>query len=262
MIQLQAHRGVGTEYPENTMPAIEAAVAQGYSVIELDVSVTKDLRFVLLHDRTLNRTARYPDGSSLEEPVEIGDISYDQAQEYDFGIWFSKDFQGAPIPLFDDVLTYAQSTGVKLKLDNKYQAFTPEQKQAFFQLLKPFEDTAQLTCKDLDAAGEAAAHFPRMHIHYDGPVSEEILKSLSAILPKERLTVWLPMKNKHTAWVKVPFADQSLAELVKGYARLGLWLLSDTSHLAEAEALGAEIAETNGQLKPIKNCSHSRPGQG
>ena len=32
----QAHRGVSTEYPENTMPAFEAAWTQGYQIIETD----------------------------------------------------------------------------------------------------------------------------------------------------------------------------------------------------------------------------------
>ena len=36
MTKLQAHRGVSYEYPENTMVAYEAAIKQGYGIIELD----------------------------------------------------------------------------------------------------------------------------------------------------------------------------------------------------------------------------------
>ena len=50
----QAHKGVSTEYPENTMPAFIAAVEQGYKIIELDVSVTKDGKFVLDELKQLN----------------------------------------------------------------------------------------------------------------------------------------------------------------------------------------------------------------
>ena len=70
----QAHRGVSTENPENTMPAFESAVRQGYEIIELDVSVTKDLKFVLLHDDTLNRTGRDENGDSIPEPIKIFDF--------------------------------------------------------------------------------------------------------------------------------------------------------------------------------------------
>ena len=88
----QAHKGVSTEYPENTMPAFIAAVEQGYKIIELDVAVTKDLKFVLLHDNTINRTARYENGDVIFDTVKISDITYSQALQYDFGIWFSKKF--------------------------------------------------------------------------------------------------------------------------------------------------------------------------
>ena len=36
MTKLQAHRGVSSDYPENTMIAFRAAVNEGYAIIELD----------------------------------------------------------------------------------------------------------------------------------------------------------------------------------------------------------------------------------
>ena len=60
----QAHRGVGTEYPENTMPAFRAAVEQGYALIELDPCFTLDGQCAILHDRTLNRTCRTASGAA------------------------------------------------------------------------------------------------------------------------------------------------------------------------------------------------------
>lgn len=246
----QAHKGVSTENPENTLPAFEAAIAQGYNTIELDVGVTKDLVFVTLHDDTINRTARQQTGEPLPAAVHIGAITYAQALQYDFGSWFSRKFTGTKIPLFADVLRLAQQNGVQLKIDNKYQYFTPEQKAAFFELLRPFETVACLTCSRMEELENAAAAFPQMHFHYDGPVTPEILQQLHALLPRERLTVWLPHKNPNTAWVTVAFASAEAAAAIKPYARLGVWILSDEAQLAEAAALGAEIVETNGQLKP------------
>ena len=108
----QAHKGVSTENPENTMPAFEASIEQGYNIIELDVGVTKDMRFVLIHDAYINRTARLPGGEVITEAVGIGDITYDEALQYDFGVWFAKKFKGTRIPLFEDVLELAQRSGV------------------------------------------------------------------------------------------------------------------------------------------------------
>ena len=96
--QLQAHRGVSTDCPENTMAAFRAAVEQGYDIIELDPKFTADNRCVILHDRTLNRTGRLPDGSQLSEPVAIASLTYEEARGYDVGLWFGEEFRGERCP--------------------------------------------------------------------------------------------------------------------------------------------------------------------
>ena len=247
----QAHKGVCTENPENTMPSFIAAVNQGYKTIELDVSVTSDLKFVLCHDSTINNTARLESGEKIPESIETSSITYEEALQYDFGIGFAKKFKGTKIPLLSDVFELARKYDIKIKIDNKYQRFTDEQKKAFFEFLKPYTDIACLTCFTVKEAQEANTFFPDMHIHYDGEVNEENLEKLSRFLPKDRLTVWLPLECSATWWVKVEYANERLSALVKKYARLGLWILSDKSELEKAELLGAEIVETNGQLKPI-----------
>ena len=102
---LQAHRGVCTECPENTMSAFKTAIAQGYEYIELDPSYTADGQIVVLHDKTVNRTARKSDGSAVsDEPSEISSISYSELQGYDFGVFYSEKFRGEGLPLLEDVL--------------------------------------------------------------------------------------------------------------------------------------------------------------
>ncbi|MBQ9973932.1 MAG: PHP domain-containing protein [Oscillospiraceae bacterium] len=247
----QAHRGVSSEYPENTIPAFQAAVAQGYSLIELDPSVTKDGRIVLLHDRTLNRTARHPDGSKLTGEVKLADLTYAEAAQYDYGLWMGETFRGTRLPLLEEVLAFARQHNIPLKLDGKYQYFTHEAKQALFDLLRPYSHLASLTCSRLEEVELAVRNFPDMHIHYDGPVTREVLEQLAKLLPRERLTVWLPHRNEGTAWVRnIPFADKATADMAKQYGRLGIWIIAKRWHLADALYLGADIIETNGALKP------------
>lgn len=50
-----AHRGIWRDAPENSLLAIERAIAQGYDVVEIDVRKSSDGVFVLLHDDTLSR---------------------------------------------------------------------------------------------------------------------------------------------------------------------------------------------------------------
>ncbi len=53
--ELVAHRGYAARYPENTLAALEAAVAAGARYVECDVQISSDEVPVLLHDRTLER---------------------------------------------------------------------------------------------------------------------------------------------------------------------------------------------------------------
>ena len=133
--------------------------------ILLQISVTKDLKFVTLHDKTINRTARYENGELISEPTEIKDITYSDLLNYDFGIWFSQDFAGTKIPLFEEVLMYAAKNDVKLKIDNKYQKFTKAETEKLFELLKPYENIACLTCSNVEELKRVKAIFPNMYFH-------------------------------------------------------------------------------------------------
>lgn len=232
------------------MPAVVAAIEQGYDVIEVDVDVTKDGKLVLLHDHFLNRTGRNRDGSEIAEKIAISDITYEEALQYDFGVFFAEAFQGTKIPLLKDVLEMVKEHGVELKIDNKYQRYTKEQRVALYQLLEPYEDVACLTCFDVAGVEEALEYLPNMRFHYDGLVTEETLEALAEKIPGDRLTIWLPYQNASTSWVKVPFVDQAFAQMTKQYGKLGIWLLSEETELADAKALGADIIETVGTLKP------------
>jgi glycerophosphoryl diester phosphodiesterase len=54
---LVAHRGYSEHWPENTLPALEAAVAAGARWVEVDVQLCADGVPVLLHDADLERVA-------------------------------------------------------------------------------------------------------------------------------------------------------------------------------------------------------------
>lgn len=249
----QAHRGVCTEYPENTLPAFQAAIRQGYDIIEMDIDRTLDGQFVTLHDRTLNRTGRRADGSELGESVRLADLTLEEALTYDVGAAFHPKFAGTKLPLLHDVLALAQAAGVQVKLDNAFWRFEEPQLAEFFALLRPFADILAFTCKDRQGIERVLLDFPQAVIHYDGPVSEKSLTEIGALVPPERLVIWLPYQNRHTTWVQVPFADETLAALVKRYGKLGLWLLSEVEEARCAERLGADVVETTGAIKPVQN---------
>ena len=250
-MKVEAHRGVSSESPENTLPAIELAIKQGYHMVEIDPDVTKDHRIVLLHDHHLKRTARTPDGDRIpDESLQIDDVTYEEALEYDFGLWFGKEFEGTKIPLLEEILVVAKKAGLKVKIDNKYERFAPEDRRLLYNIIAPYQDVAGLTCFNLSSIVEALEYLPEVSFHYDGPVTEEILAEIARMLPKDRITVWIPVQNKLTSWVKVRFADKEMADWIKQHAKLGVWILSSYEDYDFAESIGADIGETNGLIKP------------
>ena len=50
------HRGDWRNFPENSKGAILSSIRLGADIVELDVHMTKDGRFILNHDKTLDRT--------------------------------------------------------------------------------------------------------------------------------------------------------------------------------------------------------------
>ena len=50
------HRGTRTDFDENTIGAFKKAIEYGSNYIEFDVRETKDEKFVIFHDTTLDRT--------------------------------------------------------------------------------------------------------------------------------------------------------------------------------------------------------------
>lgn len=55
-ILVVAHRGSHSIHPENSLSAFNESIENGIDIIETDLRLTRDSIFVLLHDKTLDRT--------------------------------------------------------------------------------------------------------------------------------------------------------------------------------------------------------------
>lgn len=97
---LIAHRGLDDSYPENTLPAFEAALKLGMG-IEFDIKMTSDQEIVVIHDETLDRTT---DGTG-----NVADMSLAQIRELDAGSWKGNEFAGVKVPTFEEALELISS---------------------------------------------------------------------------------------------------------------------------------------------------------
>ena len=109
--KLFAHRGVTSQYPENSMAAINKAVDMGIAGTEIDLRTTQDGHIVLLHDERLDRTTTGTGPVAARTLAEIRSF-------------FLKDRHGRPtaekVPTFDEVLQQvAPHAPFQLALDLK-----------------------------------------------------------------------------------------------------------------------------------------------
>jgi glycerophosphoryl diester phosphodiesterase len=93
---LIGHRGYPAKFPENTLASFDGAMQAGCDMIELDVTLTKDRKVMVIHDDTLDRTTtgRGPvSGHTLEEIKAL-----------DAGSWFDVRFSEERVPELTEVM--------------------------------------------------------------------------------------------------------------------------------------------------------------
>jgi glycerophosphoryl diester phosphodiesterase len=109
-----AHRGASGHAPENTIAAFERAVQLGAGFIETDLHLTRDARFVAIHDGKLERTTN---GRGA-----VRDHTLAELRKLDAGMWFDRQFMDERIPTLEDILKFAQKHDVVFYLEIKYDA--------------------------------------------------------------------------------------------------------------------------------------------
>ena len=113
------HRGFKKKYPENTLAGFRAAMDTGVPMIELDVTLSRDRKLVVIHDDTLDRT------TNGHGPV--GDQTLEQLKRLDAGSWFHSDFKGERLPQLVEVLKMVKGRGminIEIK-SNAYESHHP-----------------------------------------------------------------------------------------------------------------------------------------
>ena len=91
-----AHRGGALFAPENTLAALRGAIESGADYAEIDVRRTRDGVLVLMHDRSLRRTA----GADLF----VSEADFAEIRGLDAGSWFSARFRGEPVPTLEEAI--------------------------------------------------------------------------------------------------------------------------------------------------------------
>lgn len=167
-----AHRARGFGAPENSVAAIEQALAHGIHVVKLDLRAARDGEVFVLHDPTLDRTTDHR-GPIAEQPAEA-------LRAVRLG-------NGEPLPRFTDV--YRQMAGrALLVLDCKVDVM--ERVAEWVSAHGSFDDVVFLvgTVEAMRALARLRGRHPailvaaRLVNWWDLPVMAEIFGGLPAIL--------------------------------------------------------------------------------
>jgi len=106
-----AHRGASGNAPENTLAAFRKAVALGATFIETDLQLSRDARFVAIHDPTVNRTTN---GQGAVHDMTLADL-----RKLDAGSWFGSEFAGERIPTLEEIFEFSKKNDVVFYLEIK-----------------------------------------------------------------------------------------------------------------------------------------------
>jgi glycerophosphoryl diester phosphodiesterase len=93
------------------MAAMKAGYAHGYTAVEFDVKLSSDHVAILMHDDTLERTAR--------TGVLVKEKTIDELERLDAGAWFGDAFRGEKIPRFSAIAKYLHGMGLMANVEIK-----------------------------------------------------------------------------------------------------------------------------------------------
>jgi glycerophosphoryl diester phosphodiesterase len=162
-----AHRGAGSDAPENTLAAIRSAHAQGAKWIEVDIKITYDGVPILMHDDTLERTTS---GHGL-----VAETTWDEMQKLDAGSKFAASYFNERVPCIEEVVKLILELDMSLVAELKPcpGRFKATTMVAMIELAKAWPERdllpviSSFDMDSLEMAAQLEPHWPRCLL-FDG----------------------------------------------------------------------------------------------
>ncbi|MGH3147813.1 MAG: glycerophosphodiester phosphodiesterase, partial [Rubrobacter sp.] len=141
------HRGASGYAPEHTFPAYDLALEQGADYIEQDLQMTSDGVLVVLHDETLDRTARPTRESGPGDCTgSVRTKTLEQIKTCDVGRWFNEEYPGQAraeyvglrIPTLEQVFR-RYGKGTNYYIETKSPAIYPDMENELLRLMGKYD---------------------------------------------------------------------------------------------------------------------------
>jgi glycerophosphoryl diester phosphodiesterase len=210
------HRGARALVDENTIESITKGISFGVHMVEFDIRKTKDGKFILMHDKTIDR--------ATSGTGRVSDLTLDEISKI-------KTKNGYNIPVFGEVLGLLKEKGILGFIDTKDNA--------------DFEEKFAVVLEKYNFANDCIVDTER-------PETVNILKSINpalklAISPT-RMTRYLDDPVKYIKSCGADYLDmpheQVTKPLVEALHENGLkvtvWVANDKKRIKELTDMGVD----------------------
>lgn len=156
-IKTIAHRGYVEKGVENSIDALEAAAKAGVDYVEMDVLMTKDNKFIVMHDYNLKRLA------GINKKVQ--DMTYNEL----VGLPISQSGHTSRIPSFEEYVKRAKELNIKLVVELKPHGGEPNNYvDIFIEKVKELdiENNYKYMSLDLKVMEELESKAPQLETGY------------------------------------------------------------------------------------------------
>jgi glycerophosphoryl diester phosphodiesterase len=135
--KVYAHRGYSEKYPENTIMAVQKAFESGAHGVECDLQKSRDGFYVIIHDGTVDRTAKNRKG-------EVDEMTLAELKTCDMG-------EGQTIPELDE-LSSTIPADCFLNLELKKETIKPADCPLIYDILMKYigKDNIMISSVDPD----------------------------------------------------------------------------------------------------------------
>ncbi|RDY25445.1 glycerophosphodiester phosphodiesterase [Romboutsia weinsteinii] len=110
-MEIFAHRGASSDYPENTILAFKKALTLPINGIELDVHKSKDGELVVIHDEDIQRTFK---GRGMVEDYSLLELQSFNCRKFEF-----VNNELCKVPTLEDVLILIKDKNITLNIEAK-----------------------------------------------------------------------------------------------------------------------------------------------
>lgn len=227
---IYSHRGASGYAPENTMAAFKKGIEMGAKGIENDVHLTKDGHVVVCHDANIKRTSN---GEGL-----IKDYTLEELKKFDFGSWFSPEFEGERIPTLEEVLELIKDWDgiLNIEIKSSPEMDLPGIEEKIVELVRKYSLTEKIMISSFN-------HYSLVELKKIAPEFK------TAILYSELMyEPWEYVKNVG-AFAIHPGLGSLTEEVIQGCAKNGVavnvWTVNNPEHMKMLVKAGVDGIITN-----------------